>query len=56
MRNTLLPCRVGRADVRITDAWICSEAEKEAGQKADDDERMNEVKRNERVKSCELVQ
>jgi hypothetical protein len=34
MRNTLLPCSVGRADVRITDAWICSEAEKEAKQKA----------------------
>ncbi len=34
MRNTLLPCSVGRADVRITDAWICSEAEKEAEQKA----------------------
>ncbi len=34
MRNTLLPCSVGRADGRITDAWIYSEAEKEAGQKA----------------------
>jgi hypothetical protein len=34
MTNTLLPCSVGRADVRITDAWIYSEAEKEAGQKA----------------------
>lgn len=28
MRNTLLPCSVGRADVRITDAWIYPEAEK----------------------------
>jgi hypothetical protein len=34
MRNTFLPCSVGRADVRITDAWIYSEAEKEAEQKA----------------------
>ena len=25
--ETLLPCSVGRADVRITDAWIYSEAE-----------------------------
>jgi len=33
MRNTALPCSVGRADVRITAAWIYSEAEKEAGQK-----------------------
>ncbi len=34
MTNTLLPCSVGRADVRITDAWIYSEVEKEAKQKA----------------------
>jgi len=34
MTNTLLPCSVGRADVRITDAWIYSEGEKEAEQKA----------------------
>ncbi len=34
MRNTALPCSVGRADVRITIAWIYSTAEKEAKQKA----------------------
>jgi hypothetical protein len=33
MTNTLLPCSVGRVDMRITDAWIYSEAEKEAEQK-----------------------
>ncbi|MBA2762053.1 MAG: hypothetical protein H0U39_08880 [Segetibacter sp.] len=33
-RETLLPCSVGRADVRITEARIYSEAEKEAEQKA----------------------
>jgi hypothetical protein len=33
MTNTLLPCSVGRADVRITDAWIYSEAEKKPGKK-----------------------
>lgn len=32
--NTLLPCSVGHADVKIPDAWIYSEAEKEAEQKA----------------------
>ena len=30
MRNTALPCSVGIVDVRITIAWICSTAEKEA--------------------------
>jgi hypothetical protein len=34
MRNTFLPCSVGRVDVRITDAWIYSEVEREAEQKA----------------------
>lgn len=34
MRNTFLPCSVGRADVRITDAWIYSEAGKKRWQKA----------------------
>jgi hypothetical protein len=34
MTNTLLPCSVGRADVRITNAWIYSEAEKKRWQKA----------------------
>jgi hypothetical protein len=34
MRSTALPCSVGRADVRITIAWIYSIAEKEAEQKA----------------------
>ena len=33
MRNTFLPCSVGRADVRITDAWIYSKGEKEAKRK-----------------------
>jgi len=32
MRNTFLPCSVGRADVRTTDAWIYSKVEKEAKQ------------------------
>lgn len=27
MRNTALPCSVGIVEVRITDAWIYSEAE-----------------------------
>ena len=34
MRNTALPCSVGIVDVRITDAWIYSEAEKKRWQKA----------------------
>ena len=34
MRNTALPCSVGIVDVRNPDAWIYSEAVKEAEQKA----------------------
>jgi hypothetical protein len=34
MRNTALPCSVGRVDVSITDALIYSEVEKKRGQKA----------------------
>lgn len=33
MRNTYLPCSVGQADMRITDARIYSIAEKEALEK-----------------------
>jgi hypothetical protein len=33
MRNTALPCIVGIVDVRITDAWIYSEAEKKPSRK-----------------------
>ena len=51
-RETLLPCSVGV--VQALGIRFCAVG-KEAWQKADDDERMNVVKRKEVVRRCELV-